>query len=87
MSAICSACKQEMVEGGECTFNKVRYADGKVMERSTQHFEEPSGLCHDCNILHGKYHHPGCDAERCPRCGGQFIGCDCDIEYVERSEI
>ena len=34
--------------------------------------------CHDCQCLPGNYHHVGCDVERCPRCGGQAIGCDCD---------
>lgn len=33
--------------------------------------------CHDCLVEPGQYHVPGCDAERCPRCGGQAIGCDC----------
>jgi len=34
--------------------------------------------CHDCNILRGGLHHPGCDMERCPGCHGQAIACDCD---------
>ena len=38
-----------------------------------------------CRARPGHYHHVGCDAERCPVCGGQLISCDCDIsEYVER---
>ena len=41
--------------------------------------------CHECGARPGHYHHVGCDAERCPVCGGQLISCDCDIsEYVER---
>jgi len=40
--------------------------------------ELPDGTrCHDCNILKGGVHHPGCDAERCPRCAGQIISCGC----------
>jgi hypothetical protein len=33
--------------------------------------------CHDCGVLVGKLHLDGCDAEVCPRCSGQFMGCQC----------
>ena len=40
--------------------------------------------CHDCGVLKGQFHvGPGCDVERCPSCGGQVIGCDCDYEGDE----
>jgi hypothetical protein len=31
--------------------------------------------CHDCAALKGEFHVHGCDAEECPCCGGQLIGC------------
>jgi hypothetical protein len=35
--------------------------------------------CHDCAVIKGEYHVPGCDVERCPACDGQlWFGCDCD---------
>lgn len=38
---------------------------------------KPGDHCHDCNAPYGEPHHPGCDSESCPVCGGQMLMCDC----------
>ena len=40
-------------------------------------FADTHPHCPDCAVAKGQYHVPGCDIERCPRCGGQVIGCYC----------
>lgn len=34
--------------------------------------------CPDCWVAPGQIHVDGCDVERCPTCGHQSIGCDCE---------
>jgi hypothetical protein len=76
----CQWCDQEMSDPATvtCTANtEIEFPDGETLPASTFHFDEPSGRCHDCNIVHGGHHHPGCDVERCPRCSRQLISCGC----------
>jgi len=76
--AICPWCEKDMHEAKTCSGSvEVEFPDGTKLPPSKEHFNEPSGRCHDCNIEHGGVHHPGCDVERCPRCGGQLISCGC----------
>ena len=73
--AVCVYCKQEMVGGTDDCFDaQVKYPDGTIMEAVP--YDGPE-RCHDCSVKHGGRHHPGCDMERCPRCGGQLISCGC----------
>ena len=43
----------------------------------------PRERCSDCNVLKGGIHHWGCDQEKCPVCGGQFISCGCFDEAFD----
>lgn len=56
-------------------YERIRYGD----ERSDWNADRVP--CHDCGVIKGQFHvGPACDVEECPRCGGQLIGCDCDVE-------
>jgi hypothetical protein len=83
--AICRFCNQEMTDYEhtiDCTWNRtVDFPDGTSMLSVSYHNElfenDPEHCCHDCGVKLGQYHHPGCDMERCPKCGGQLISCGC----------
>jgi hypothetical protein len=56
----------------DARYQRVRYGG------ETDDYGAGSGArCHDCNVAPGGLHHPGCDVERCPRCGGQQVTCAC----------
>ena len=85
--AVCEWCELEMTDATtvDCTGNReVEYPDGETLPAVPYDGDD---RCHDCYIAPGGYHHPGCDMERCPRCGGQLISCGCldadDNDYSE----
>lgn len=78
--AVCSWCESEMTDNtvDSCDANKsINFQVGGVVDSIPYHNDDPEGRCHDCNVKSGGYHHPGCDMERCPKCGGQLISCGC----------
>ena len=59
--------------------NGIKYTDGRILPSISygNSSQELSVKCSDCNVSIGGCHHPGCDLEICPNCGGQLIDCDC----------
>ena len=89
MGAKCELCGRDMLESKGCGISKIHIA-GRIYKRipvgGQGDFLEgcpADARCHDCGALMGHYHHWGCDCERCPACGLQLIGCDCEDVYAQ----
>jgi hypothetical protein len=57
--------------------------NGEAMERvrygsEKQDWRASDRACHDCCVIEGEFHVPGCDVEQCPSCENQIFGCACD---------
>lgn len=68
----------------------MRFGDTCVSYRVAQGAAlSPVRNCGDCGAEPGAFHVPGCDVERCPRCGDQSISCDCVYEMngMKREEL
>lgn len=74
----CAFCNQEMTPGVGCTAFLKRPLGGAGLDR-VPYPADATLNCHDCYCPPGTLHHPGCDVERCPKCGGQAISCECPI--------
>ena len=87
--AKCDAGGKEMLTAKGCSFRYVKTFDGKYYERykvGEDGWCEEGEHCGDCGAVYGYYHHPGCDNERCPICGGQIITCDCPITHFSTTK-
>ncbi len=76
--AVCDHCTQDMLTADGCIDWPV--AGKSAIKRGDPNDSAPGATqrCHDCNALPGHYHHPGCDMQRCPCCGGQLLACNCE---------
>lgn len=75
--AMCAWCGNEMLSGTSCTVDAVHLL-GRPFALPPHRGRR--GPCGDCGVQPGGLHHPGCDLQRCPRCRGQLLTCDCGFD-------
>lgn len=93
--SICIACENEMLTADSCIkipvkiedeqLDPVRYGDEERPVEWGPSAASEGRRCHDCGVNPGGFHHPGCDAEQCPKCRHQLISCGCLDEEIEEA--
>jgi hypothetical protein len=79
--AKCGWCELDMAEATSCTV-EVLHRDGEPVPMSPwgRGGAPRARRCGDCGVRPGGFHHPGCDLQSCPVCGGQMMTCGCRFD-------
>lgn len=65
---------------GERDIPRIRYGS------ESANWNADKVACHDCAVVKGEFHVPGCDVEECPLCDNQLISCGCFDEAEDGTE-
>lgn len=74
----CPRCHQRMMSAG-CAQGVYFAPDGDALAPISV---DTPPHCRDCNAAWGFFHHGGCAAEKCPRCGSKIVACGCQLRWV-----
>jgi hypothetical protein len=78
MSTNCSCVQIDYVfAGDETPYPQIRYG-----LEPTDWGASSGKTCRDCGCPPGAYHHLYCDVECCPKCFGQAITCNCELQNL-----
>jgi hypothetical protein len=82
--------KQKTIKHTGKWFRRIKYGYEKYLDENGNPYSDENGVpyneyesakerpCHDCGAVAGQYHCSGCDAEQCPVCKHQALGCGCE---------
>ena len=81
--AVCDWCYGEMNTAASCVVEAL-HQNGRRFDMTPfgvrPNRRVSGGRCGDCGVQRGGWHHPGCDLQRCPACGGQLLSCGCRFD-------